>query len=59
MNNEELRNAVRSAAYEILKTEIAIAPVDLFIKIGILTKKDYEDCGWEGLPTSKRFVRLT
>lgn len=43
MNNEELKRAVRNAAYEIRSTEGVISPVTMFMKIGILSKKDYED----------------
>ena len=43
MNKEELQRKVRSAAYELHNTGVAISPVDLFMKIGILSKKDYED----------------
>lgn len=43
MNNEELKRAVRSAAYEIRKNEGVISPVNMFMKIGVLAKKDYED----------------
>jgi len=43
VNNEELRKKVRSAAAEILYTEAVISPVNLLMKIGVLSKKDYED----------------
>ena len=43
MNNEELRKKVRSAAAEILHTEAVISPVNLLMKTGVLSKKDYED----------------
>ena len=43
MNKEELIRKVRSAAYELHNNGVFITPVDLFMKIGILSKKDYED----------------
>ena len=54
MNTEELKRNVRSAAYEILKTEVAISPVNLLIKIGILSKKDYEDWRMGRVPYLER-----
>lgn len=54
MNTEELKRKVRSAVYEILKTEAVISPVNLFIKIGILSKKDYEDWRMGRVPYLER-----
>ena len=41
---------VTRAVYELLKDDIFVTPVDVFIKIGVLTKEAYED--W-------RFGRIT
>ncbi len=43
MNNEELKRVVRNAANKIQNSEGFISPVNLFMEIGILSKKDYED----------------
>jgi uncharacterized protein Veg len=57
MNNEELKRNVRIAANEILKTEVAISPVNLLMKIGILSKKDYEDWRMGRVPYLERVCR--
>jgi hypothetical protein len=43
MNSEDFKRKVREAAYEILKNQVFIAPVDLLMKMEVLTRKDYED----------------
>ncbi len=42
MNNIELKTKVRSVANELLLEKNYIAPIELMIKIGVLSPKDYE-----------------
>lgn len=57
MNNEELKRAVRSAAYELQSTEGVISPVNMLMKIGILSKKDYEDWRMGRVPYLERICQ--
>lgn len=50
MNNEELKNKVCSAAYNILNTQVFIAPVDVLMAVGVLSRKDYEDWRFGRIP---------
>jgi len=43
VNNVELKHKVHAIASSILKEKIYISPVDLLMKIGVLSAKDYED----------------
>lgn len=43
MNNVDLKHKVNAIAFEILKEKGVIAPVDVLMGVGILSKKDYED----------------
>lgn len=43
MNKRDLKDKVRSAAYEMLKTQGFITVVDVLMQVGVLSKKDYED----------------
>ena len=43
MNNIELKNKVVSAMYLTVKEKGVVAPVDVLMFTGILSKKDYED----------------
>lgn len=43
MNNAELKHKVHSAASSILQEKIYISPVDMLMRIGVLSAKDYEN----------------
>ncbi len=43
VNNEELKHKVYSNVSSILKEKNYISPVDLLMKIGVISAKDYED----------------
>lgn len=43
MNNVELKQRVRSVASNMLKESNYISPVDMLMKIGVLSAKDYEN----------------
>ena len=43
MNNEELKSKVRFAVYNILKTKVFMAPVDILMAVGVLDTADYEN----------------
>ncbi|WP_092470030.1 hypothetical protein [Desulfotruncus arcticus] len=57
MNNEKLRKKVRRTAAEILAAEIVISPVDLLMRMGMLSKKDYEDWRMGKIPYLERVCR--
>lgn len=50
MNNEELKHKVHSIVSSILKEKIYISPVDLLMKIGVLSAKDYENWRFGRVP---------
>jgi len=50
MNNIELKHKVRSVASNILKERIYISPVDMLMKIGVLSVKDYENWRFGRVP---------
>jgi len=50
MKNIELKHRVRSVASNILKESIYISPVDMLIKIGVLSVKDYESWRFGRVP---------
>jgi len=43
MNTENLKRKVRETAYEILKNQVFIGPVDLLMGMDVFSRKDYED----------------
>ena len=43
MNNKELHGKVHSAAYNLLKEKGFVAPVEVLMSIGVLSKEKYED----------------
>jgi hypothetical protein len=43
LNNAELKHKVHSAASSILQEKIYISPVDMLMRIGVLSAKDYEN----------------
>lgn len=43
MNDKELKHAVNTACFELMKTTGVIAPVDVLMRTGILAKADYEN----------------
>lgn len=43
MNNTELKHKTHSIASNILKERIYLSPVDMLMKIGVLSAKDYEN----------------
>lgn len=50
VNNEELKHKVYSNVSSILKEKNYISPVDLLMKIGVLSAKDYEDWRFGRVP---------
>jgi hypothetical protein len=53
LNNAELKHKVYSAASSILKEKIYISPVDMLMKIGVLSAKDYENWRFGRVPYLK------
>lgn len=43
MNDEELKHKVHSIVSSILKEKIYVSPVELLMRIGVMSAKDYED----------------
>lgn len=50
MNDAELKHRVRSVASNILKESNYISPVDMLMKIGVLSAKDYENWRFGRVP---------
>jgi len=50
MNDEELKHKVHFIISNILKDKIYISPVDLLMRIGVLSAKDYEDWRFGRVP---------
>ena len=50
MNNVELTHRVHSVVSDILKENNYISPVDMLIKIGVLSAKDYENWRFGRVP---------
>ena len=43
MNHVELKEKIHSAAYTLLQEKNYVSPIEVLIKINILSVKDYED----------------
>lgn len=50
MNNIELKQKVYSAVYNTLKEKIYLSPVEMLIKMGVLSEKDYENWRFGHVP---------
>ncbi|MBS3976851.1 MAG: hypothetical protein KGZ75_09045 [Syntrophomonadaceae bacterium] len=50
MNKEELKHKVHDIASGTLKEKVYISPVELLMKIGVLSAKDYEDWRFGRVP---------
>ncbi|MFZ5640534.1 MAG: hypothetical protein ACOY4Q_07570 [Bacillota bacterium] len=57
MNRNELAGRVNQAAVELLYEKGYVAPVDLFKKIGMLTKTDYESWRRRQVPYLEKVLR--
>lgn len=58
MNNEQIKTKVASCAYKLLNEKGHIAPVDLFMKMQILSKKDYEDWRMGRIPYLEKACKV-
>ncbi len=47
---------VTQAVHELLKNDIFVTPVDVFIKIGVLTKEAYEDWRFGRIPCLEKVI---
>jgi hypothetical protein len=59
MNRVELQKKVISAAYLLLKDKGYISQVELFLSLGILAKKDYEDWRFGRVPYLEKVCKMS
>ena len=50
MNNIELRKKVQAAAYNILKKQVFVSPVEVLMEIGVLSSEHYNDWRFGRVP---------
>lgn len=58
MNQGQVKEKVRSAAYNLIKEKGYIAPVELFMRIDILSKVDYEDWRMGRIPYLEKVCKV-
>lgn len=58
MNQEELKVKVINAANDLVNEKGYIAPVDIFMKINILSKKDYDDWRMGRIPYLEKVCKV-
>lgn len=54
MNQKQIEEKVNSAAYSLINEKGFIAPVELFMKINILSLSDYQECRMDRIPYLER-----
>ena len=58
MNNIELQKKVRSAVYTLIKEKGVAAPVEVLIKIEVLSKEDYENWRFGRVPYLEKVCKI-
>ena len=58
MNKLDLKHKVHTSASNILKEKIYISPVDMLMKIGVLSAKDYENWRFGRVPYLEKVCKI-
>ncbi len=59
MNNNELQVKVNSAMYTLIKEKGVASPAEVLIKIGVLTKENYENWRFGRVPYLKKVCQIS